>query len=727
VRAPGGRGAAPGGTSRARLIAVARGDAAPDTVIEGAKVFSAFTREWLDGDVALADGRIAGVGSYAGGERVDGRGQFLVPGFIDAHVHLESAKLTPAQFARAVVPRGTTAVVCDPHEIANVAGVEGVRWLLDATDGLPLDVFVMAPSCVPASDFESPRGPLGPDDMREILRHPRALGVAEMMNFPGVIAGDPEVLSRMIAPHVDGHAPGVMGRALDAYAAAGISTDHEAFTAAEALEKRRRGMWVLIREASNAHNLRALLAMVREHGPGYCAFCTDDREPDFLYREGHIDQMCRIAVAEGVAAEDVLVMASLHGARAHGLLDRGAIAPGYVADLALLDDLESFSVRTVLKGGRSPEYPEGVPAELRDTMRSVPVSFGIPGSPQRVRVIDIQPGQLITGAGQAEPLIRDGEVVADPARDLAKIAVIERHHGTGRVGLGLVRGFGLTAGAFASTVAHDAHNLVVVGVDDRDMALCAQRAQALGGGLVVARGGELRGELALPIAGLLSDAPLEAVAEGLEALQDLLADQGVEIDAPFMTLSFLALSVIPSLKITDRGLVDVDAFQLVPLAVPNGHIELDRDAFVARFGALYEHSPWVAERAWRPRFAGVDDLDAALRAAMYAAPKDAKLALIRAHPDLGEKVGVLTEHSAGEQAGLGLDRLSNLEYERFMATNAAYREKFGIPFVVCVREHTKESILANADARLGNTLEQEIATALGEIAKIGRLRLEDSL
>ena len=690
-------------------------------------MFSAFTREWLDGDVAIADGRIAGIGTYEGGERVDGRGKFLVPGFIDAHVHLESAKLTPGEFARAVVPRGTTAVVCDPHEIANVAGVEGVDWLLAATEGLPLDVFVMAPSCVPASDFESPCGPLGPEDMREILKHPRALGVAEMMNFPGVIAGDPEVLARIVAPHVDGHAPGVVGRALDAYVAAGISTDHEAFTAAEALEKRRRGMWVLIREASNARNLRTLLAMVRQHGPDYCAFCTDDREPDFLYREGHIDQMCRIAVAEGVAAEDVLVMASLHGARAHKLFDRGAVAPGYVADLALLEDLESFSVARVFKDGREPVYPDAPPAALRDTMRSVPVSFDIPGAPERVRVIGIQPGQLITDALSETPTVAGGHVVADPARDLAKIAVIERHHGTGRVGLGLVRGFGLTSGAFASTVAHDAHNLVVVGVDDADMALCAARAQELGGGLVVARDGTVVGELALPIAGLLSDRPLEEVAEGLEGLQDLLATMGVAIEAPFMTLSFLALSVIPSLKITDRGLVDVDAFALVPLAL-NGRIELSREAFVDRFGGLYEHSPWVAEDAWRPSFAGLDDLAGALREAMYAAPRDAQLALIRAHPDLGEKVGVLTEHSASEQAGLGLDRLSPADHERFMSTNAAYRDKFGIPFVVCVREHgSAESILANADGRLGNTTEQEIETALGEIAKIARLRLEDAL
>ena len=715
------------GVPRTRLIAVARGDAAPDAVVEGARVFSAFTREWLEGDVAIAGGRIAGVGSYVGGERIDGRGKWLVPGFIDAHVHLESSKLVPREFARAVVPRGTTTVVADPHEVANVAGVEGVRWLLDAAEGLPLDVFVMAPSCVPASPFESPRGPLGPADMREILRHPRAIGVAEMMNFPGVIAGDSDVLARMVAPHVDGHAPGVVGAALDAYVAAGIHTDHEAFTAAEALEKRRRGMWVLIREASNARNLLDLLELVRVHGPDYCAFCTDDREPDFLYREGHIDQMCRLAVGAGIAPEDVLVMATLHGARAHGLLDRGAIAPGMVADLVLLDDLTGFHASFVLKDGRRPEYRAGGTSGLRGTMRSVPVGFAIPGAPERVRVIEIQPGQLITGAGVERPSVADGFVVADPARDLAKIAVVERHHATGRVGLGLVRGFGLRAGAFASTVAHDAHNLVVVGVSDEDMRVCAARAQELGGGLVVALDGQVRGELPLPVAGLLSEEPVEIVAARLEALQALLAEQGVAIDAPFMTLSFLALSVIPSLKLTDRGLVDVDAFRLVPLAVEgNGRIELPREAFVARFGGLYESSPWVAEEAWRPEgFADVEELHRALAGAMYAAPEERRIALIRAHPELGERA--FTAASRSEQEGAGLDRLPSEERERLAALNAAYRARFGFPFVICVREHTRASILESADARLGHSREDEVRTALSEIAKIARLRLEDAL
>jgi adenine deaminase len=563
---------------RARLIAVARGDAPPDLVIAGARVFSVFTCEWLELDVAVADGRIAGLGSYDGGERVDADGRYLVPGFLDAHVHIESSKLTPAEFARAVVPHGTTAVVTDPHEVANVLGREGVEWMLEASEGLPLDVFVMAPSCVPASGFESPMGPLEPADMEAILSHPRALGVAEMMNFPGVIAGIPDVLARLeLSDHIDGHAPGVTGRPLDAYVAAGIRSDHEATTLEEALEKRRRGMWVLLREASNARNLRDLLPLVREHGPQHCAFCTDDREPDFLYRDGHIDQMCRVAVEEGVAPEAALLMATLHPARCHGLMDRGAIAPGLRADLVLLEDLSSFLPARVYKDGvlvaaagrAEPFSRPAIPERVRSTMRVAPLeadAFAIPAA-GRVRVIETIPGQLITNAVEEVPALHDGRVVADVERDLAKIAVVERHHATGRIGVGLVRGFGLRAGAFASTVAHDAHNLVVVGVTDEDMAACAARLQEIGGGIVAARDGAVRGELALPVAGLLSDEPVEDVVARLEELQDMLREQGVSDSAPFMTLSFLALSVIPSLKITDRGLVDVDRFELVPLAI----------------------------------------------------------------------------------------------------------------------------------------------------------------
>jgi adenine deaminase len=564
---------------RSRLLAVARGDAAPDLVVAGARVFSAFTREWLDGDVAVADGRIAGIGRYDGGERIDGAGRFLVPGLIDAHVHVESSKLLPAEFARVVVARGTTAVVCDPHEIANVLGAAGVDWLLDATEGLPLRVYAMAPSCVPASALESPRGPLGPDEMAAILRHERAIGVAEVMDFPSVIAGDPDVLAKVaLHAHVDGHAPGVTGRGLDTYAAAGIRSDHESTTWEEALEKRRRGLWVLLREASNARNLTALLELVRRHGPEYCAFCTDDREPDMLVREGHIDAMCRQAVAEGIAPEDALVMATLHPARCHGLAELGAIAPGFHADMALLDDLESFRAAVVIAGGAvaardGRALPFGappVPGWVRDSVNAAPPAagaFDLGPAGDRVRVIEIVPGQLITLAAQEPPAVSDGRVVADPDRDLAKLAVIERHHATGRVGVGLVRGFGLRSGAFASTVAHDAHNIVVVGADDASMAACAARLIELGGGIAVAGGGAVRGELALPVAGLLSEEPAEAVVERLDELVALLLEQGVTIDAPFMTLSFLALSVIPELKLTDRGLVDVAGARVVPLVV----------------------------------------------------------------------------------------------------------------------------------------------------------------
>jgi adenine deaminase len=564
---------------RAELIAVARGDAPPDLVITGARVFSAFTSEWLETEVAVFGGVIAGLGEYDGGERVDASGQYLVPGFIDAHVHIESSKLVPAEFGRAVVPHGTTAVVTDPHEMANVLGPAGVQWMLDAAEGLPLDVFVMASSCVPASDFESPGFRLDPSDMEAILRHPRALGVAEMMNFPGVIAGVPDVIARLdLSDHVDGHAPGVSGAALNAYVAAGVRSDHEATTYEEALEKRRRGMWVLIREASNARNLRDLLPLVKEFGPEHCAFCTDDREPDLLYREGHIDQMCRIAVAEGIAAEDALLMATLHAARAHRLLDRGAVAPGLRADLVLLDDLESFRPAAVFKDGRlvatdgqaAPFDVAPIPDAVRRTMHSAPLpadAFALAADSARVRVIEIIPGQLITHAREEEPTARDGLIVADPDNDIAKIAVIERHHETGRIGNGLVRGFGLRTGGFASTVAHDAHNVVIVGTTDADMAACATRLQEIGGGIVVARDGAIRGELPLPVAGLLSDQPVEDVVARLEELQDMLQEQGVGDSAPFMTLSFLALSVIPALKITDRGLVDVERFQLVPLAV----------------------------------------------------------------------------------------------------------------------------------------------------------------
>jgi adenine deaminase len=557
-----------------RWLAVARGDEPADLVLSGGKVFSVFTKEWIEADVAIVEGYVAGLGTYKGREQLDVRGAHLVPGFIDAHVHIESSKLMVDQFSRAVLPHGTTTVVADPHEIANVLGSDGVHWLLDACDRVPLDIFVMAPSSVPASPLESPRRPLTQGDLAGLLRRHRVIGVAEMMNFPGVIAGQPSELAKLatgLTEHVDGHAPGVRGHPLNAYITAGIASDHECSTYAEALEKRRLGMWIMLREGSAARNLVDLLPLILQHGPERCMFCTDDREPVFLVDEGHIDQMLRVAVAHGVRVEDALVMATLHPAQYHGLRHLGAIAPGYQADIVVLDDLSTFKPRIVLKRGVEPVHqPIEAPEWVRQTVNIGPLgegSFAVRGPAHHIRVMRVIPGQLVTGTEVVEPTARNGLLVADPGRDLVKIAVVERHHATGRVGLGFATNVGLKKGAFASTVAHDAHNVVVLGVDDADMLRCVRRLEQIGGGVVVVDGGEVKAELALPIAGLMSDAPLGAVHEEMLGMEKVLRANGVAWEAPFMCLSFLALSVIPELKITDRGLVDVNRLELVPLRV----------------------------------------------------------------------------------------------------------------------------------------------------------------
>jgi adenine deaminase len=377
---------------------------------------------------------------------------------------------------------------------------------------------------------------------------------------------------------VDGHAPGLRGRSLDAYLAAGIRSDHESTTYEEALEKRRKGMWVLIREASNARNLVALLPLVKNYGPENCAFCTDDREPDFLVREGHINHICRLAVEHGLDPEDAILLASLHPARYHGLTDMGAIAPGFKADFFLMPDLEHFAPTQVFKDGVLvvsdgkvlPFEGRNVPLWVRRSVRIAPmgaVDLQVPSTGASLRVIEVIPEQLLTKARTEAPKLDRGLAIADPDRDLAKIAVVERHHATGRIGKGFVTGFGLQRGAFASSVAHDAHNIVVVGTSDEDMAKCVSRLEEVGGGIIVVDGGRVAGELALPVAGLLSDEPVGTVVERMDQLHEVLADMGVKIPSPFMTLSFLALSVIPSLKITDQGLIDVDRFEIVPLEV----------------------------------------------------------------------------------------------------------------------------------------------------------------
>ncbi len=562
-------------SSLERTIAVARGDEPADLVVSGGRVLSVFTREWLECDVAIVDGVIAGLGSYEGRETVDATGKHIVPGFIDAHMHLESVKLLVDEFARLVLPLGTTAVVADPHELANVLGVDGVHWLLDATSGLQLDVFFMAPSCVPASPFESPRRPLGPGDLESLMRRRRVLGLAEMMNFPGVVAGLPSELEKLAlagAEHVDGHAPGLVGKGLQAYAAAGIRSDHECLTADEGRERLRAGMWLLIREASMARNLEALLPLALEYGPGRIAFCTDDRDPEDIAENGHVNGMVREAVAAGVTPEDAIVMASFNPAQWHGLRHLGAVAAGYQADLLLLPDLESFAPDVVLKRGRAIENVQSppVPEWVRQTVRVQPVTaadFEIRSGGATIRAIGLIENQVVTESLEQEPVVVDGYAVASADAGLAKIAVVERHLATGRIGLGFVAGSGLTHGALASSVAHDAHNLVVVGMTDNDLAFAVSHLARIGGGIVVVDDGRVVAECPLPVAGLLSDAPLADVIEQSLATNEAAHALGWSGGTPFLTLAFLALSVIPSLKITDRGLVDVDRFEIVPLEV----------------------------------------------------------------------------------------------------------------------------------------------------------------
>ena len=552
---------------------MARGDELADVVIEGGKVFSVFTREWLETEVAICDGYVAGLGEYAGREVIHAGGKYVVPGFVDAHLHLESSKLLVDEFARLVLPLGTTAVVADPHEIANVLGTDGVHWLADLCADVPLDVFFMASSCVPASRYESPRRPLNPGDLEGLLRRRRVIGLAEMMNFPGVIAGDPDELAKLAlaTTHVDGHAPGVLGKGLQAYAAGGIRSDHECFTEEEGRERLRAGMWVLIREASAARNLEALLPLAREFGPHRLAFCTDDREPEHIEEEGHVNSIVRQAVALGLAPEDALVMATLNPCLWHGLTELGAVAPGYRADILLVPDLERFEPELVLKAGKPvEEIPRvEVPEWVKATVNVQPVAvndFRVPWEGGAARVIGLVEGQIVTESLEEEPLVEGGSAVADPERDLLKIAVVERHLSTGRIGLGFVRGFGLERGAMASTIAHDAHNIVVVGADEGAMARAVQRIAEIGGGIVVIESRGVQAELPLPVAGLLSDAPLAEVVEASRACVEAARALGCTYPSPFQTMAFLALSVIPKLKITDRGLVDVDRFELVPLA-----------------------------------------------------------------------------------------------------------------------------------------------------------------
>ncbi len=560
---------------------MARGEEPADLLLRGGRVLSPFTREWVRTDLALADGRVAGWGPREAVEVVDVDGAALTAGLIDAHMHLESTKLWVDEFVRAVLPCGTTAVAADPHEIANVFGVPGVVALAEAASRLPFTFGICASSCVPASPFESAGAELLAADVADLLQHHGAIGVAEVMNFPGVIAGDPEMLARIAVAgrrRVDGHAPQVRGYDLDAYLAAGVESDHECTELDEAEEKRRKGMWLFVRQGSASQNLRALAPTVVAHGTGRVAFCTDDREPDTLLGRGHINDCLALAVAEGVGEIDALVAATANPAAYHGFEDLGCLAPGYQADIVCFATLEGFRPAAVWQAGRMvarhggvvpgavPDVP--VPAWMLDSLRleRLPSAseLAIEPSGGRVRAIGVRPGSLTTTVEVVDP--------ADPASGVGRLAVVERHRATGRIGRGWVVGFGIRRGALASTVGHDAHNCMVLGSQGPGGPAAMEKAlrrlaELRGGQVVVDDECRVLAELALPVGGLMSDQPATQVASTLKDLVEASRSLGIELEAPFMQLSFLGLSVIPDLRLTDRGLVDVNRFEIVPLGV----------------------------------------------------------------------------------------------------------------------------------------------------------------
>ncbi|MBU2009775.1 MAG: adenine deaminase [Chloroflexi bacterium] len=558
------------------LIAVARGEAPADLVLKNARIINTFTGEIEKASVAVHQDRIAGVGDYRQGKEVlDLEGSYLCPGLIDGHVHPESSYLHPAQYAMAVVPRGTTAIVTDLHEIANVAGLEGLRFFLRWSKRLPLDLFLLAPSCVPATPLETAGASLGPQEIKRALGWKGVVGLGEMMNFPGVLAGDSHVLEKLSAARGkvrDGHAPGLGGKDLNAYIASGISSDHETTTYEEGQEKLRRGMWLMLREGSSEKNLEALLPLVTDKTYHRCLLVVDDRTCGDILREGDMDAVVRRAIALGLDPVRAIALATLNPARRFGLEGYGAVAPGYIANLIAVRDLKEFRVDLIFHHGRlvaregRPLFSSRPRHALASTMKVRSFSredLKLPAARAPLPVIQVIPGQILTRKAHLPLKIERGEVVPDPQRDILKAVVVERHRATGNIGLGLVRGFGLREGALASSVAHDSHNIVAVGAGDADLYAAIQEIIRLGGGLVVTRGGKALASLPLPIAGLLSDLPLEEVVARLERLQALARGLGCPLPSPFATLSFIALPVIPELRLTDKGLVDVDSFRVI--------------------------------------------------------------------------------------------------------------------------------------------------------------------
>ena len=558
------------------IILQGRGLAPADLVLRGGRVFDLITGELLEGDVAICGGVIVGVfDHYDGREVIDVSGKILVPGFIDTHLHIESSLVTPYEFDRCVTPHGVTTAICDPHEIANVCGLEGIRYFLDAASRTLMDIRVQLSSCVPSTHMETAGARLEAADLLPLMDHPGVIGLAEFMNFPGVLMKDPGCLAKLAGfqgRHIDGHAPLLRGADLNGYIAAGIRTEHEATSAEEALEKLRKGMRVLIREGSVSKDLQALAPILTErHAPWLC-FCTDDRNPLDIAEHGHLDYLIRTAISLGCPALAVYRAASLSAAEAFGLKDRGLIAPGKRADIAVIDSLEACHVARVFTGGVELSEAafaarETLEPVARRSVKAPKVSAGdfrTSGNRVETPVIGILPGKIITEYLSFDITPEDGDKRPDLARDLVKIAVIERHGKNGNRATGFVKGFGLQRGAIASTVCHDHHNIAVVGADYGDMALAANRLSEIEGGFVVTLGGQVLAELALPVAGLMSLKPFEEVRDDLVQLRAAARSLGVVLEEPFLQLAFLALPVIPHLKITDHGMIDVDRFEVIP-------------------------------------------------------------------------------------------------------------------------------------------------------------------
>ena len=568
-------------TTLEEQIDTAMGRQEADLVLKGGNVFNVFLKTWEVADVAISGSKIVGIGQYKGRQEIDVKGLYLTPGLMDAHVHFESSMLSPREMVKVLLLNGVTGAITDPHEITNVLGEKGLRFMQDETANIPFSAYLMIPSCVPATDMDTSGARITPEDMEHIRKlSPRILGLAEMMNFPGILGKQQNEMNKMklfYNQKVDGHAPGLSGKELNAYVASGITTEHECVTPAEAWEKVRRGMYVFMREGSAAHNLVDLLPLLKKPGNRRLCLCTDDRHADDLIEQGSINYLLEIGVAQGYDPEDLIPMATLNIAECYGLKHVGALAPGYVADIAVFENLQSFQPVHVIKGGVQvvknrkllwKSDPVLEPPGQSMNMRPATVEdFRIPAKKnKKLRVIGISQTQLLTSELHLTPTVQNGEAVSDIGRDILKMAVFERHYNTGNIGLGFAFGFGLKKGAIATTVGHDSHNLSVVGTNDEDMAVAVNRLREIGGGLIVVSDGEVRATVPLAIAGLMSDRDAMAVNSQIKQMNFGLKELGVpEEYSTFMILAFTSLPVIPELRLTDRGLVDVVHFEHVDL------------------------------------------------------------------------------------------------------------------------------------------------------------------